>query len=358
MKTRALWIQNRHDAQLRDFELPETPDGFCLVKTHFSAVSPGTEKLVHSGIIDKSLEEKMKCPYMEGKFSFPVKYGYSAVGEVIAGSIDLIGEYVHFMHPHQEYCIVKEADIFPIPLSVPLERAVLTSNLETAVNAIWDGGIYIGCSTLIIGFGVIGSLVARLASMVPAIEMYVYDISGEKSRIIDQMRFNSNPVEKIDGNVDIAFNASGSGNGLQLAIDSVGFEGKIVDLSWYGAQPANLNLGGTFHSDRKMIISSQVSNVSRNIRNRWDKRRRKKLVFKLLEDKAFDAHNLHAVDFTELPDFYKTMAENPKDYLSVLVKYGNSAERTETEGTAMELGETANQALAQNGSGSPLLFPP
>lgn len=45
---------------------------------------------------------------------------------------------------------------------------------------------------------------------------------------------------------DIAFHTSATQEGLQMAIDCVGMEGRVVEMSWYGARPVTLHLGGDF----------------------------------------------------------------------------------------------------------------
>ena len=43
----------------------------------------------------------MRCPFQEGDFPFPVKYGYAAVGIVEAGPAEWLGREVFVLHPHQ-----------------------------------------------------------------------------------------------------------------------------------------------------------------------------------------------------------------------------------------------------------------
>jgi hypothetical protein len=72
---RALWVTGPGVCELRPERLPEVGEEGCLLKAAYSAISPGTERLVFSGRVPPALHESMKCPYMGGAFSFPVKYG-------------------------------------------------------------------------------------------------------------------------------------------------------------------------------------------------------------------------------------------------------------------------------------------
>jgi len=320
-EARALWFKAYDHAEILKERLPLLKPGWCKLQTFFSAISPGTERLVYSGDVPENLRQEMKCPYMGGEFPFPVKYGYSLIGKITEGPKQSIGKIVHVLHPHQDQCIVHMEDTFPIPPRVPPPRGTLASNLETAVNAIWDSNVTIGERALLIGFGIVGSLVARLLSFIPGVQLQVVDTNPSKITLAEKMGFEACNPEKVSGNFDLAFHASGSSDGLQLAIDKVGCEGRIIELSWYGTDKVSLSLGGTFHSQRKTIHSSQVSTVSPRQRPRWDRRRRKSLVFKLLERPEFDSHITHSVPFTKLPDLYGKLKAYPTEGLSYLVRY-------------------------------------
>jgi threonine dehydrogenase-like Zn-dependent dehydrogenase len=318
---RSLWFQDAGLAVILEKELPEVKEGWCLVETLFSAISPGTERLVFIGRVPEELHEEMKYSYMEGEFSFPVKYGYSLVGRIVEGPQERIGQIVHVLHPHQDRCVVKEDDTFLVPNDVPPKRATLASNLEAAVNAVWDSQVTVGERILVVGFGIIGSLVARLISFMPGVEVEITDTHAFKKALVEKMGFKTRKPEDIPGFFDLAINSSGNSDGLQLALDKVGIEGRVVELSWYGTQKVSLSLGGSFHPLRKKIISSQVSSIPSQHRPRWDLKRRKSLVFKLLQKKEFDSHITHSYRFEDLPGAFDQLKNPPTEGLSYLVTY-------------------------------------
>ena len=51
----------------------------------------------------------------------------------------------------------------PVPDAVPTPRAVLAANMETALNLLWDAAPLAGERMLVIGAGVVGLLLRRLA---------------------------------------------------------------------------------------------------------------------------------------------------------------------------------------------------
>jgi len=321
-RARGFWHQaaGRGDIVAGSLAAPAT--GWCLVKTKYSAVSPGTERLVFRGDVPPELYEDMACPYMGGAFPFPVKYGYSLVGEVVAspGAPDLPGRDVHVLHPHQDFCLVRVEDVFPIPRGVPPARATLASNLETAVNAVWDSGITAGERALVVGFGTVGSLVARLISLFPGVDVAVAEPHPGSAELARTLGF-AVLEEDSPSSFDLAFHASGSPEGLQTALDRVGFEGRVIELSWFGTKIVPLSLGGRFHSGRKSLQSSQVSSVAQRMRPRWDIRRRKELVFRLLEKPEFDGHITRSCPFSRLPEVFADFENLAGRGLSLLVTY-------------------------------------
>ena len=318
---RSLWHLSDNQSVIREEAVESSRPDFCEIQSRYSLISSGTERLVAQGKVPESLFNEMKVPYMEGSFRFPIKYGYSLVGKVVSEGHKLYGKNVHLMHPHQDFCIVKNVDLFEIPDGIPTERATLASNLETVLTALWDAQVNIGDRVLIVGFGLIGSLLARLLSMMPAVDFKIFEIDSDRKKMAEIFGFqvidNANDFSKVD----IAFHTSASSIGLQHCIDSVGFEGKVVDLSWYGTKKVALNLGGSFHNQRKQIISSQVGNIPSSHIGRWDFKRRKKVVFELLKNEIFDQHLTHFIDFVDSPAFFTDIRANKAKGLAYCIKY-------------------------------------
>lgn len=319
--TRSLWHLPGSQSLLQEEMLPDSTPDYCQVKSVFSLISAGTEKLVANGEVPGSIFDEMKVPYMEGSFQLPVKYGYSLVGEVITERHPLYGKMIHAMHPHQDLCLIKTADLFEIPANIPARRATLASNLETALNAIWDAQVGIGDRVLVVGFGMIGALVARLLSLIPAVDFQVVELDEERCQLAEKFGFKVACSLSNQPDFDIAFHASATSKGLQNCIDAVGQEGKIMELSWYGSKPVQINLGESFHCRRKQIISSQVGHLPLKYNARWDFKRRKKVVFKLLENADFDQHITHSLKFVDTPAFFADLRAGKAKGLGYCIEY-------------------------------------
>lgn len=313
----ALWHLSPTESILREVSRPNGNE--IQVDALHSLISLGTERMVASGQIPDSLYEEMKVPYQEGDLGLPVKYGYSLVGQVNQPGHTWHEQIVHLLHPHQSRIWISEEDLFLVPAGIPARRASLASNLETAVNAVWDSGISVGDRVLIVGYGLIGALIAELAKRIPATQVYVAELRDDRQAVAKEAGLQSwNPGWEA---CDLAFHTSASEAGLQLAIDSVGLESKVVEMSWYGNREVRANLGGTFHSQRKSIQASQVSGIPPSKAPRWDYRRRKEVVFDLLQDSQFDRYLTHEVMFDKLPQFFQKLRATPVDGIGWSVNY-------------------------------------
>jgi len=320
---RSLWHESPTHSALRPAEAP-TAAALLRVDAHYSLISTGTERLVATGQVPRALWEEMQVPHQQGSLGLPVAYGYSLVGKVVAPDHALHGRWVHLLHPHQEVAWASAAELFPLPDDVPPLRATLASNVETALNATWDAQVMPGDRVLVVGFGLIGSLVARVLSLLPAVELWVVDKDPLRRDLAQNMGFRTlapGQVAELPP-VDVALHSSVSAAGLQTALDAVGQEGKVVELSWYGTRSVNLQLGGRFHSQRKQLISSQVSRLPASHQARWDFGRRKEAVFRLLAHEAFDAHIGEVLAFAQAPRLFEDIRSGAAQALGYALRYG------------------------------------
>ncbi len=317
MKARAFHVTGPAFGELLEVEVSEPEGGEVHVRTLHSGISRGTETLVFGNEVPVSEHERMRAPFQSGDFPFPVKYGYCSVGRVEIGPPELLGRDVFCLYPHQERYTVPASAVTPLPEDVPPARAVLTANLETAVNALWDAGPRIGDRIAVVGAGVVGCLTAWLCGRLPGARVTLVDVNPARATVADALGVGfASPdasVEGIAGEADLVVHASGSGAGLGTSIALAGFEATVLELSWYGTREVLAPLGGAFHSKRLSLRASQVGHVAAARRARRDHAARLGLALELLRESTLDALVTHTSDFADLPGTLSRLARGGDD---------------------------------------------
>jgi len=225
----------------------------------------------------------------EGEFTFPVKYGYAAVGRVEQGPAEYLGRRVFALHPHQSRFTIAAHFCALIPDAVSDARACLGANMETALNVMWDADPRLGERALVIGAGVVGLLCAWLLARIPGVAVTVVDRDPAKAALARGFGAEFATPETAPHEQELVIHASASAAGLRLALECAAFEGRILEASWFGdAEPA-LPLGAEFHQKRLRLISTQVGSVSPAMRGRRSHGQRMALALSLLEDARLDA---------------------------------------------------------------------
>jgi NADPH:quinone reductase-like Zn-dependent oxidoreductase len=301
---RALWTLGPGRLALRETALGARAAGRVRCRALYSAVSRGTESLVFAGRVPQSEWRRMRAPFQDGDFPFPVKYGYQMVAEVeAADDAALVGREVFALHPHQDRFDIPESAARPLPPGLPARRAVLAANMETALNALWDSGAGPGDRIAVVGAGVVGLLVAALAAGLPGAEVAVIDLDPGRAAVARALGVRFAPADAPSPlDCDVVFHASASAAGLSTALSLAGFEGTVIELSWYGETEVAAPLGGAFHARRLRLVSSQVGQVSPARRPRWDYGRRLAKALDLLADPRFDALLEPDIPFAEAPE--------------------------------------------------------
>jgi threonine dehydrogenase-like Zn-dependent dehydrogenase len=297
MKATALWYVAPGQVTLRPDELPAVAPGFARVRTLFSGISRGTERLVLNGRVPEAERGRMRAPLQQGDLPFPVKYGYCAVGIVEAGPDDHVGRTVFCLHPHQDRFAAPVGMLAIVPPDVPPARATLAANMETALNALWDSGAGPAGRIAVIGGGIVGLLTGYLAAGLPGARVSLWDTDPSRAALVESLGMAFGSARDCD----VVFHASASGAGLAAAIGSAGTEATVVELSWYGDRAIAVPLGGAFHSQRLRIIGSQVGMVAPSRRARWTFARRLAAALDLLRDARLDALVDRSIDFADAP---------------------------------------------------------
>src|SRR4249919_620318 len=153
---RALFHTAPRCVEIRELPTPLPAAGELLVRTLFSGISGGTERLVYRGEVPAGLALDDTIDALGGSFSYPFAYGYACVGEIAES-----GQAVFAFHPHQDIFAARTSELIPLP-GIDPASATLLPLVETALQVTLDAGTGYRDRVIVLGAGVLGLLTALL----------------------------------------------------------------------------------------------------------------------------------------------------------------------------------------------------
>ncbi|WP_424017261.1 zinc-binding dehydrogenase [Halorientalis pallida] len=333
MAARSLYFTGPREVTVRERPVPDPDPDQVRVRTERSAISPGTELLLYRDEAPADIEIDETIDVLDGTLSYPLQYGYAAVGRVTATGANVDGDWegrrVFAFHPHESHFLATPSEL--IPVDQPAERATLLANAEAAVNFVMDGRPRVGDRVVVFGQGVVGLLTTAVLSEFPLGELVTVDPYERRRDLSERLGADTTvadaaalderiATDHVDG-ADLTFELSGNPDALDDAIDATGYAGQVIVGSWYGNKPATLHLGGEFHRSHVRVRSSQVSRIDPDHAGRWDKDRRLSLVRDLLAEVDVSALFSHEFPVERADDAYELLDGSPERALGVLLTY-------------------------------------
>lgn len=340
MKVNSLYFVNKKKLEIREEELPPVGENQVLVKTKYSAISAGTELMIYRGEFPKKMPADEVIASLGGELSYPLKYGYSNVGQVVelGNGVEPIwkDKLVFAFNPHEDYYVTNVDTLMIIPTDISLEDAVFLPNMETAVNLVMDAKPMIGEHVVVFGQGIVGLLMVEILREIPLGSLVTLDMYENRreasinggadksfdpnaSGILEKVK-DSFEVDKSPG-ADLSIEVSGSPNALDQAIQITGYAGRVVFGSWYGTKRADLDLGEAFHRSRIQLVSSQVSTISPELSGRWTKERRFTLAWDFIKKVNPAKYVTHTFDFASASEAFEQIYRLPEETIQVLLRY-------------------------------------
>lgn len=369
MDRRTLYFTGPGSVELRETTVSEPAGNQLLVETRASAVSPGTERLIYRGEAPTDLPADETIDALSGDLSFPLSYGYAAVGEVIAAgeSVDRgwLGTDVFAFVPHQSAFLASPEEVIAVPSDVDVETATLLPTVETAANLVLDGRPRLGERVVVFGAGAVGLATLQLLAAFPLERLVAVEpvparrdlarrFGADAAVAPETVRGGSvglpaaidadGPADvpgSTDGaptesepagtgvartapgptGADLVYELSGRPATLDDAIAAAGYDARVIVGSWYGDKQAPVGLGGRFHRDRIEVRSSQVSTLDPETRGRWTKDRRLDVAMDHLRRLETDALVTHRLPFAEAPRAYRLLDDDAEETLQMLLTY-------------------------------------
>ena len=349
MTRRSLYFTAPGEVDLREEPIPEPAADQLLVRTELSAISPGTELLVYNGNVPTELAADANLDALSGSLSYPLKYGYAAVGvvEAVGSAVetDWLGRRVFAFHPHESHFCATVDELHPVPEGISAEQATLLPTVETAATLVHDGAPKLGERVVVFGQGLIGLVTTALLGQFPLERLVTVDYSadrrersrelgatdsvdpadlGEALPLPGELTGDSQPAADERAGADLTYELSGNPDALDAAVSATGYDGRIVVGSWYGTKPTELDLGGRFHRSRISLTSSQVSTIDPSLRGRWDRERRMDLAWQTLADRELGELLTDRYRITAAPAAYDALAASTDGTVGTLFSYDGS----------------------------------
>jgi 2-desacetyl-2-hydroxyethyl bacteriochlorophyllide A dehydrogenase len=336
MQRLALYFTAPYRVAVQEESIAPPAVGQVMVQTLVSAISPGTELLFYRGQAPADLPVDETITALAGAVGFPLKYGYAAVGRVVAVGAQVAPEWqdrlVFSFHPHESHFLASLDELMPVPAHVSPEEAAFVPNMETAVNFLMDGQPLIGEQVVIFGQGVVGLLTVALLARLPLASLITLDsyalrretslaLGAHASLDAAEPQALTRLHALLQQGADLTYELSGNPAALEQAIAATGFSGRVVIGSWYGQKRANIDLGGRFHRSRMRLISSQVSTLAPQWTGRWSKARRLQVAWWMLEQ-VKPAHLItHRFPLAQAARAYALLDQHPEEALQVILTY-------------------------------------
>jgi 2-desacetyl-2-hydroxyethyl bacteriochlorophyllide A dehydrogenase len=341
MRRRSLFFLKPGQVAVQEDKVPTPGPGQVLVTTLLSGISAGTELLVYRGEVPAEMTVDAGIASLAGTFSYPLKYGYAAVGQVTALGPEVEpswgGALVFAFHTHESVFVAAPEELLPVPPGVAPEEALFLANMETAVTLALDGAPLVGEQVAVFGQGVVGLLLTAILARFPLGSLVTLDRFSGRRLLSEtfgaQTSFDPASPEVLHqvlaflreerpyAGADLSYEVSGAPAALDLAIAATGYHGRVVIGSWYGSKAVELNLGGEFHRRRQRLISSQVSTMAPELRGRFDKRRTLNLAWQMIREISPARLITHRVPLKDAARAYELLDRRPEAAVQVVLTY-------------------------------------
>jgi len=341
MDSKSLYFTGLRRVSLREESIPPPGPGQVLVQTVMSAISPGTELLIYRGQAPREMAADTSIAALTGSLAFPLKYGYAAVGRVVELGPGVARPWqdklVFAFQPHQELFLASPTELLPVPPGLGPEEAVFLPNLQTAVTLVLDGKPLIGETVVVFGQGIVGLLLTALLAGFPLARLITLDRCPNRRLASEGLGAHASldpgqpdvlavlsaalQGQAPDGKADLAFEISGNPAALDQALAVTGFHGRIVIGSWYGTKTSKLHLGGSFHRQRQILRSSQVSTIAPELTGRWTRDRVLATAWEMVQRCRPARFITHRFPLAQAPRAYELLDRHPEEAIQVVLTY-------------------------------------
>jgi threonine dehydrogenase-like Zn-dependent dehydrogenase len=304
--------------EIRELPTPRPGPGEVVVRTLFSGISSGTERLVYRGQVPADLALDDTIDVLGGAFRYPFAYGYACVGEV-----EDTGRPVFAFQPHQDVFAARPGDLIPLPAVDPAS-ATLFPLVETALQVTLDAGTGYRDRVVVLGAGVLGLLTALLLQRSGQRPLCAEPQAGRRALAASLGVTAAAPGELTNEDVPLVIDASGNPEAPGMALNMLAHEGTLLVASWFGTTPVVLPLGGAFHRRRLTIRSTQVSTIPARLSATWTRSRRRMEAAELLPELPLKELCTHVFPFSQAAEAFRAVDESAPGLMHAVLDYNGS----------------------------------
>ena len=295
--------------------MPRPGAGEVLVRTWFSGISGGTERLVYRGEVPEDLALDDTIGALRGCFRYPFRYGYACVGQAEGRDRPVFA-----FQPHQDVFAARTRDLIPLPAVDPA-AATLFPLVETALQVTLDAGAGYLDRVIVMGAGVLGLLTALLLRRAGQRPLCAEPQEWRRA-LAGELGVTAVPPEELARQeVPLVIDASGNPHAPACALSLLAPEGTLLIASWFGAKQVVLPLGGAFHRRRLTIRSTQVSTIPAGLSGRWTTARRRAEAAALLPELPLTELTTHMFPFQRAVDAFRALDEGMSCMMHAVLGY-------------------------------------
>ena len=317
---RVVKLEGKGNIAIEEIEIPSIASNEVLVKNEKSLISRGSElfaRYVMPGVVD------------------PSRMGYSDAGVVETVGEDVkdvsVGDRVTAVAPHAEYVVgvpgAADARIIPLPDDVSFEDATFLPLLTSSVAWAQTTGIKEGDTVVILGQGLVGSLVMQVAKDYKPGRIIAIDALDLRCEFAERLGadvvincLKADPVESVrqltDGQgADIVIECVGGYAGIksfEQAQDMVRSHGTIHLIALYQGGPLPLHSGKIM--SKRLIAGILISEPRSQTAQR---------AIKHIQDGSVQVKEMitHRFPLTEAKEAFDLLYEHPEEALGVIFEY-------------------------------------
>ena len=271
--------------------------------------------------------------------TYPQPLGNMAVGEVIEVGVEVdqwgIGDHVFSHLPIRDTHTLKANRVQPVPSNMSPQAIVYNDPAGVALCAIQASEIMLGSTVAVFGLGAIGQMAAQQAKLQGARQVFVSDpilirrelaIKHGADIAIDPSSDNAGELIRDHTNnvgVDISIEASANYAGMNDAIRSTGYAGRIVSAAYYVGDSSILSFEGEWHRNQLTILTTRDVNPTLRNAPRWDTKRLHNEAFELLKEERLSVDGLihPIVPFEDCVEAYLATDQRPSESIKLGIRH-------------------------------------